>query len=68
MMPPKVRQLKSALNEAGFYWRLGKGSHTVWKHSSLPGVEITLSGNDENDAAKYQIKQVQQAIKRLEGI
>jgi predicted RNA binding protein YcfA (HicA-like mRNA interferase family) len=66
MMPPKVRQLKSSLSKAGFYWRPGKGSYTVWKHSSLPGVEVTLSGNDGDDADKYQIKQVHQALKRLE--
>jgi predicted RNA binding protein YcfA (HicA-like mRNA interferase family) len=65
-MPQKVRQLKSSLSNVGFYWRSGKGSHTVWKHSSLPGVEVTLSGSDGDDADKYQIKQVQQALKRLE--
>jgi predicted RNA binding protein YcfA (HicA-like mRNA interferase family) len=65
-MPPKVRKLKSSLSKAGFYSRLGKGSHTVWKHSALPGVEVTLSGSDGDDADKYQIKQVQQALDRLE--
>ena len=65
-MPPKIRQLKGSLSRAGFYSRSGKGSHTVWKHSSLPGVEVTLSGSDGDDADKYQVKQVKQALKRLE--
>lgn len=66
-MPPKIRELKSSLSKAGFNKRSGKGSHTVWKHSLLPEVEITLSGNDGDDADKYQIKQVRQALKHLEG-
>ncbi|MBV9231260.1 MAG: type II toxin-antitoxin system HicA family toxin [Chloroflexi bacterium] len=65
-MPPKVRQLKKSLSDAGFYCRPGKGSHTVWKHPLLPGVEVTISGSNGEDAEKYQIKQVQQALKRLE--
>jgi predicted RNA binding protein YcfA (HicA-like mRNA interferase family) len=64
-MPPKVRQLKAALQKAGFLVRPGKGSHTVWTHPSLPELEVTLSGKDGNDAEKYQIKLVQNALKKL---
>ncbi len=44
-MPIKVRELKARLRKAGFYPRPGKGSHTVWKHPSLPGERLTLSSS-----------------------
>ena len=66
-MPPKIRQLKAALTKAGFSWRPGKGSHTVWTHPYIPKLEVTISGHDGDDAQKYQIKQIQSALKRLEG-
>jgi predicted RNA binding protein YcfA (HicA-like mRNA interferase family) len=66
VMPLKVRQLKASLLKAGFYVRPGKGSHTVWKHPFLPGLEVTLSGQDGDDAKPYQTKYVQNALKRLE--
>ncbi len=65
MMPPKIRQLKAALSKAGFLFRPGKGSHTVWTHPALPEVEITLAGNDGNDAKPYQVKDVQKNLERL---
>jgi predicted RNA binding protein YcfA (HicA-like mRNA interferase family) len=65
-MPEKVRQLKSSLSKAGFYLRPGKGSHTVWKHPLLAGTEITISGNDGDDAKPYQTKDVRKALKDLE--
>jgi predicted RNA binding protein YcfA (HicA-like mRNA interferase family) len=65
-MPQKVRQLKSSLSRAGFYLRPGKGSHTVWKHTLLPGTEITISGNDGDDAKPYQAKDVRNALRELE--
>jgi predicted RNA binding protein YcfA (HicA-like mRNA interferase family) len=64
-MPPKIRQLKASLTKAGFSWRPGKGSHTVWTHPALPKLEITLSGKDGNDAKPYQVKDVQDALKQL---
>jgi predicted RNA binding protein YcfA (HicA-like mRNA interferase family) len=66
-MPPKIRQLKSTLSKAGFSWRPGKGSHTVWFHPQYPDIEVTLSGQDGDDADKYQIKQVNNALKRSGG-
>ena len=66
-MPLKVRQLKSSLSKAGFCWRSGKGSHPVWYHPHYPGVEVTLSGHDGDDADKYQLKQVKNALKRVGG-
>jgi predicted RNA binding protein YcfA (HicA-like mRNA interferase family) len=66
-VPPKIRKLKASLSQAGFYMRPGKGSHTVWKHRALPGLEITLSGHDEDDAKLYQQKDVQNALRKLGG-
>ena len=65
-MPPKIRQLKASLLKVGFTIRPGKGSHTVWEHSNLLGTRITLSGHDGDDAQYYQIKQVQDALRKLE--
>lgn len=65
-MPPKIRQLKASLLKAGFSIRPGKGSHTVWEHPNLLETRITLSGHDGDDAQRYQIKQVQDALRKLE--
>jgi hypothetical protein len=32
----------------------------------LPGLRVTLSGKDGSDAEEYQVKFVQDALKRLE--
>ena len=64
-MPPKIRELKANLAKAGFEMRPGKGSHTVWVHPALSD-EITISGKDGDDAQKYQIKYVRNALKKLE--
>jgi predicted RNA binding protein YcfA (HicA-like mRNA interferase family) len=66
-VPPKIRQLKSKLQKAGFTIRSGKGSHTVWKHPALPRVRVTLSGKDGNDADRYLIEEVQRALDLLKG-
>lgn len=64
-MPPKIRQLKSDLSKAGFLKRPAKGSHTYWVHPALPGMAITLSGKDGDDAEKYQIRQVRDILRHL---
>ena len=64
-MPPKVRQLKAKLTKAGFSKRSGKGSHTVWRHPAIPDVPVTISGHDGDDADRYQIKDVENALERL---
>jgi predicted RNA binding protein YcfA (HicA-like mRNA interferase family) len=66
-MPKKVRELKAMLKKAGFCWRPGKGSHTVWSHALLPGRRITVAGNDGDDARKYLEKEVETAIERVES-
>ena len=64
-MPQKIGQLKTALIKVGCYMRPGKGSHTVWKHTALPGFEITLAGKDGDDAKPYQEKDVQNLLRQL---
>jgi predicted RNA binding protein YcfA (HicA-like mRNA interferase family) len=58
--------MKAALSKAGFSTRPGKGSHTVWKHTALPRVRVTISGKDGDDAEPYLVDQVQEALKQLE--
>jgi predicted RNA binding protein YcfA (HicA-like mRNA interferase family) len=60
-MPRKIGELKADLRRAGFTWRPGKGSHSVWEHDLIPD-EVTLSGNDGDDAKSYQEKQVRGVI------
>ncbi|MBX5457862.1 MAG: type II toxin-antitoxin system HicA family toxin [Thermogemmatispora sp.] len=67
-MPPKIRQLKASLIQAGFSARPGKGSHTVWQHPQLPGFHLTLAGNDGDDAKPYQLKAVQAALRKLKDL
>jgi predicted RNA binding protein YcfA (HicA-like mRNA interferase family) len=57
-MPPKIRKLKADLSKAGFYFHLGKGSHTVWYHDADPTLQVTPAGGDGDDAAPYHIKEV----------
>ncbi len=65
-MPKKIRKLKTMLRKAGFAFRPGKGSHTVWSHPKLPDKNVTVSGNDGDDAKEYLEKQVEQAIREAE--
>lgn len=69
-MPRKVRQLKSDLRRLGFTEdkRGGKGSHSKWTHPSLPGLTITLSGNDGDDAQAYQERELRKATERLREV
>jgi predicted RNA binding protein YcfA (HicA-like mRNA interferase family) len=62
-MPKKIRELKAMLVRAGFELVAGggKGSHSKWRHPSLPRF-ILLSGNDGDDARRYHERKVEQAI------
>jgi predicted RNA binding protein YcfA (HicA-like mRNA interferase family) len=66
-MPVKIRELKSMLMKAGFVYRHGKGRHTVWEHKKIDH-HIVLSGNDGDDAKKYQEKLVKDVLLQLEEI
>ncbi len=65
-MPKKVGELKAILRKAGFRWRPGKGSHTVWEHP-LADKSVTLSGNDGRDARPYQETEVAQQVAVVES-
>ena len=43
----------------------GKGSHRKFTHANYEGV-VTLSGQDGDDAKKYQEKQVKRAIEEVQ--
>jgi predicted RNA binding protein YcfA (HicA-like mRNA interferase family) len=60
-VPKKIRELKAMLLKAGFIYRSGKGSHTVWSHPLLL-YSLTLSGKDGADADRYQEKDVKNAL------
>ena len=65
-MPKKVRELKAILLKAGFTYRPGKGSHTIWTHDQLPELHITIAGKDGDDAKIYLEKTVKERLKKLE--
>jgi predicted RNA binding protein YcfA (HicA-like mRNA interferase family) len=60
-VPPKIRELKKLLHDAGFTERKGKGSHTNWKHPAVAD-KVTVVGKNGADAQKYQERQVEAAI------
>ncbi len=62
-MPPKIREIIKQLEKAGFINRGGKGSHRNFRHPD--GLNITISGRPGDDARRYQVKDVEQAIKRV---
>ena len=66
-MPKKIRELKAMLRHAGFDVRAGKGSHTVWSHALL-AESVTVSGNDGDDARRYQERDVREIIRHVEEI
>ena len=61
-MPPKIRELITELELAGFVDRGGKGNHRNFVHQNVK-KPITISGNPGDDARNYQIKAVRFAIK-----
>jgi predicted RNA binding protein YcfA (HicA-like mRNA interferase family) len=65
-MPRKIRDLIRDLEMAGFVNRGGKGSHRNFVHSKLT-KPVTVSGNDGDDAKRYQEKAVQAALKEVQG-
>jgi predicted RNA binding protein YcfA (HicA-like mRNA interferase family) len=65
-MPKKIGELKVMLRKAGFRWRPGKGSHTIWEHP-LAENSVTISGNDGADAKRYQEREVAEQIKAVQS-
>ena len=62
-MPRKVRQLRADLRRAGWDVVRQAGSHQIWKHALLPGVEVNLAGQDGADAHRYQERDVREAVR-----
>jgi len=60
-MPPRIRDLISDLERAGFVDRGGKGSHRNFAHPKVAKV-ITISGGSGDDAKHYQIRAVKRAV------
>jgi len=60
-MPPKIRELVSDLEQAGFVNRGGKGSHRNFVHPKV-AKPVTISGNPGDDAKFYQIRAVRRAV------
>jgi len=63
-MPPKIRELITELERAGFRNRGGKGSHRNYVHPRL-SKPITISGKLSGDAEPYQTRAVRRAIMEL---
>jgi predicted RNA binding protein YcfA (HicA-like mRNA interferase family) len=62
IVPPKIRDLISELEQAGFVNRGGKGSHRNFAHTKV-ARPITISGAPGDDAKRYQVRAVGAAIK-----
>ncbi len=62
-MPPKIRELISQLQSAGFENRGGKGNHRNF--TDQKGCRITVSGKTGDDAKQYQIKAVKKAVSEV---
>lgn len=63
-MPPKIRELISELERAGFRNRGGRGSHRNYVHPSL-SKQVTISGKLGDDARPYQIRVVRKALSEV---
>ena len=65
-MPRKIRQLRAELLHEGFFLdtRRGKGSHTYWNHPLVP-YPVVISGQDGDDADRYQERDVRDAVHDL---
>lgn len=64
-MPPKVRDLIAELERMGFVNRGGKGSHRNYIHPNV-AKPVTISGNLGDDAKRYQIRAVWQALQEVQ--
>jgi len=63
-VPPKLRELMAALEQAGYERHSGKGSHRKFVHPESK-VKIVLSGPAGADAKRYQIRAVAQALEEV---
>jgi predicted RNA binding protein YcfA (HicA-like mRNA interferase family) len=68
-MPPKIRDLERQLIRAGFKVEpgRGKGSHRVYKHPAVRGVTVTIAGQLGDDADRYQVTDVSEALAHVQA-
>lgn len=64
-MPRKIRQLIGDLEQAGFLYEPGKGSHRKYRHPS--GILAVISGHGGDDAKHYQERQVRQKLEEAKN-
>ncbi len=62
-MPRKLRELRADLRRAGWGIDRQAGSHQIWKHPLVFGVEVNLAGRDGADAYPYQERDVREAVR-----
>lgn len=60
-MPPKIRDLITDLESAGFVNRGGRGGHRNFVHLRVR-KPVTISGKLGDDAKPYQVKAVRLAL------
>ena len=65
-MPPKIRELIAELKRNGFVNRGGKGSYRNSKHPKRKRA-LTISGKLGEDAEKYQIRDVRNAVSEVKA-
>ncbi len=65
-MPPKIKQLIAELERNGFTNRGGKGSHRNFNHPKRKRP-VVISGKSGDDAEKYQIRDVRNAIREVKS-
>ncbi len=63
-MPPKIMDLITELEKAGFVNRGGKGSHRNFVHPRAQ-KPITISGKLGDDAKHYQVRAVRLTMEEL---
>ena len=67
-MPRQMRELRADLRRSGWDIVRQTGSHQIWKHSLVPGVEVNLVGQDGADAHHYQERDVREAVRRARAV
>jgi predicted RNA binding protein YcfA (HicA-like mRNA interferase family) len=64
-MPRNIRELRTDLRRAGFFLHRTRGTHTLWKHPLLPGIDANIAGKDGADVKPYQEDEVRLALAAL---
>ncbi len=64
-MSAKYRNLRMELDRLGCEARQGKGSHVIYTHPSQPARQVTLCGNDGQEAPKYQVARVRKFVRGM---